>query len=399
MAYNIKRLITALAVMAGFTTMLAGCSSPAPAVTTPTCIGVVIGNRSNSAGVTGLMVAPILPDPLPVGSVIVVTGVSGAADGDPLYTGVVDKLDNSYDQKDTQLNTRNGAIAAITAARATKPQADVLGAIESTANRLQASRLACSIHVYDSGLQTSGLIEFQQDLLGRDPQTVIDQIPVGRALHGMTVTFETLGAVQDPQPALDSTSLANLSYIWQGVVASRGGTMTQPDAVTAFMPAPPMTGLPPVDVVPIPNRTIDFGDIIPTCTPTSTTWVMPANALFDPDMADLKRDATTLLDQAIQVLLAHPEAGIEITAHTASVGTKPSGMELSQQRAANTVAYLTNHGIDPSRVTARGVGDTEPSCEDWDQATGTQIESCAATERNVTLVATGVSLCNRNQRG
>jgi len=289
---------------------------------------------------------------------------------------------------------RNGAIAAVSAAKAIKPQADVLGAIESTAAKLAVSRLACHIHVYDSGLQTAGLIEFQQDLLGRDPAAIVKEIPASEALYGMTVTFETLGAVQDPQPALDSTSLQNLNSIWQGVIAARGGTMVPPDAVTAFRPAPPVAGLPVVDVVPIPNRTIDFGDIQPTCTPTSTTWVMPANTLFEPDKADLRDEAKVLLDQAAQILKQHPEAGIRITGHTASTGTEPSGLELSLARADAVAMYLVQAGVDGSRIDPQGVGDTQPSCEDWDPATGTQIEACAATERNVTLVATGVVLCD-----
>ena len=394
MKHILKRLTAILAAAAGFTTALTGCGdSPSPAPP-PSCYGIVVGARSNSAGITGPMVAPLLPDPLPVGSVIVVTGVSGSADGDPLFTGVVSQQDNSFDQKDVQLNTRHGAIAAISTAKATTPQADVLGAIESTAAKLRASGLACSIHVYDSGLQTSGMVEFQQDLLGRDPQTVIDEIPSSQTLHGTTVIFETLGAVQTPQPPLDSTSLENLSTIWQGIIAARSGTMMQPDAVTAYKPSPPQDGLPLVDIVPVPDRTIDFGDITPTCTPTSTTWVMPGNALFEAEQYFLKEDAKALLDEAVQVLQEHPEAGIEITGHTASDSSNPSGMQLSLNRATEVANYLIKSGIDRSRITARGVGDTEPSCEDWDSVTNTQIEACANTERNVTLVAIGVVLCD-----
>jgi outer membrane protein OmpA-like peptidoglycan-associated protein len=340
------------------------------------------------------MVAPLLPDPLPVGSVIVVTGVSGSANGDPLLTGVVEEIDNSYDQKDAQLNTRNSVIEAVSTAQATKPEADVLGAIESTAAKLRAAGLSCAIHVYDSGLQSIGLLEFQQNLLALDLRTVIDLIPTAQTLRNTKVVFETLGAVQDPQPALDATSLEKLSAIWQGVIAARGGVMGQPDSVTAHRPAEPIPGLPPVTVVPVPKRTIDFGDLKPSCTLTSTSWAMPANALFDGDEHVLKDDAKTLLDQAIQVLRQHPEAGVEIIGHTASVGTAPSGLELSQDRADAVADYLSGEGVDRSKITARGVGDTEPSCQDWDPTTSTQIEACAATERNVTLVATGVVLCD-----
>jgi len=121
---------------------------------------------------------------------------------------------------------------------------------------------------------------------------------------------------------------------------------------------------------------------------------MPANTLFEPDKADLRDEAKVLLDQAAQILKQHPEAGIRITGHTASTGTEPSGLELSLARADAVAMYLVQAGVDGSRIDPQGVGDTQPSCEDWDPATGTQIEACAATERNVTLVATGVVLCD-----
>ncbi len=176
MKHIATRLMVALFIVIGFIPVLVACGSEPEA--DPVCMGIVIGNRSNSEGVIGPMVAPLMPDPLPVGSVVVATEVSGSPAGDPVFTGTVTELENSYDQKDLQMNIRNGAIAAISSSAASSPQADTLGAIESTADKLKTSGLmGCEIHVYDSGLSTAGLIEFQQDLLARDPQTVIGQIP------------------------------------------------------------------------------------------------------------------------------------------------------------------------------------------------------------------------------
>jgi len=68
-------------------------------------------------------------------------------------------------------------------------------------------------------------------------------------------------------------------------------------------------------------------------------------------------------------------------------------MWLLRKRAEAVRDYLIASGISGSLITATGVGDTKPSCEDWDPVAKKQIFPCAQTERNVTLVATGIVVC------
>lgn len=387
-------------VILGITTLLtvtAGCSSPTPSELPPVCFGFVVGQRANSAKVTSAIVSAFIPDAeqLADGTVIVITGVSGSPAGDPVYTGAVENPGNSYDFKDNQLNTRTKAIAAADKAAASTAQADVLGAIEATAAALRPSGLPCTIHVLDSGLQTAGLIPFQQDLLSAKPEDVIAKVPESTALSGMRVTFDMLGAVVDPQPPLDSESLINLTAIWKGVVVKRGGQFEQPDRVSSTAHTEPLAGLPEVAIVPVPDRSIDFGDLKPTCTPTATTWQLPGDVLFEKDDARLRDSAKALLDPAAQVLLEHPEATADLVGHSASVGNTTRVTQLSIDRAASVKTYLVSKGIAESRITAAGVGDTQPTCEDWDTAAGQQIEACAAQERRVDLVVAGVMLCDK----
>ena len=51
---------------------------------------------------------------------------------------------------------------------------------------------------------------------------------------------------------------------------------------------------------------------------------------------------------------------IRIEAHTDNVGGADANMTLSQQRADSIMRWLTDHGIDASRVEAQGFGDTRP---------------------------------------
>jgi outer membrane protein OmpA-like peptidoglycan-associated protein len=81
---------------------------------------------------------------------------------------------------------------------------------------------------------------------------------------------------------------------------------------------------------------------------------------FESGRADLTPDSHTVLDQVIASMSAYPEARIEIRGHTDSQGPANFNLELSQRRAEAVRQYLIKGGIDPSRVTAVGVGEEEP---------------------------------------
>jgi OOP family OmpA-OmpF porin len=55
-----------------------------------------------------------------------------------------------------------------------------------------------------------------------------------------------------------------------------------------------------------------------------------------------------------------PEAKIEVTGHTDSVGSRDKNRVLSESRARSVVDYLAGRGVAPARISARGFGDTRP---------------------------------------
>jgi len=56
----------------------------------------------------------------------------------------------------------------------------------------------------------------------------------------------------------------------------------------------------------------------------------------------------------------NPEFNLDINGHTDSVGDEAKNLDLSQRRADSVKKYLTDKGIDASRMTARGFGETLP---------------------------------------
>lgn len=85
------------------------------------------------------------------------------------------------------------------------------------------------------------------------------------------------------------------------------------------------------------------------------------NIYFDTGKATIKPESFPILDQVAEFLKANPKAVVEIQGHTDSVGSDSYNMRLSQARAEAVRTYLiTRHGIDASRLMARGYGESMP---------------------------------------
>ncbi|MEM9458709.1 MAG: OmpA family protein, partial [Myxococcota bacterium] len=81
---------------------------------------------------------------------------------------------------------------------------------------------------------------------------------------------------------------------------------------------------------------------------------------FDTAKSTIKAKSRPKLDRAVAVLKQYPDLRIEIAGHTDSQGDDTSNLELSRERAEAVKAYLTDRGIDGSRIRTRGAGETEP---------------------------------------
>jgi OOP family OmpA-OmpF porin len=74
----------------------------------------------------------------------------------------------------------------------------------------------------------------------------------------------------------------------------------------------------------------------------------------------IRKSSYKIMDEVVKVMSDHPEYRLVISGHTDNTGTPEKNLELSQKRAAASAKYLVDHGIDPSRITSAGYGDTMP---------------------------------------
>lgn len=81
---------------------------------------------------------------------------------------------------------------------------------------------------------------------------------------------------------------------------------------------------------------------------------------FEFDSARLTSAAEDRLDSDVQILLRHSDLNVEIAGHTDNVGNAAYNEALSLRRAESVRAYLISKGANPSNLTVRGYGESNP---------------------------------------
>lgn len=84
------------------------------------------------------------------------------------------------------------------------------------------------------------------------------------------------------------------------------------------------------------------------------------NVYFDVDKWDLRAESYAELDKMVMFLKNNPNLKAEIGGHTDNTGDKKHNQTLSENRAKSVYAYLVSHGIEATRLSYKGYGDTQP---------------------------------------
>jgi len=84
------------------------------------------------------------------------------------------------------------------------------------------------------------------------------------------------------------------------------------------------------------------------------------NTLFDFDSAVLRADAGPALDALAKQLTQSNYQKVDVVGHADRMGPGKYNQKLSEQRAEAVRDYLLERGLDGTKLTAFGVGNTEP---------------------------------------
>ena len=83
------------------------------------------------------------------------------------------------------------------------------------------------------------------------------------------------------------------------------------------------------------------------------------NIYYDLDKADIREDAAIELDKLVVILEDNPNISIELSSHTDDRSSVEYNQDLSQRRAESAVSYILSKGIDRSRISAKGYGESQ----------------------------------------
>lgn len=81
---------------------------------------------------------------------------------------------------------------------------------------------------------------------------------------------------------------------------------------------------------------------------------------FETGKAAILPDSESVLTEVAKMLQQNPDVKVSVEGHTDNVGSAAANQALSEKRAQAVVAWLTSHGIDASRLKAKGWGSSKP---------------------------------------
>lgn len=354
---------------------------------TPDGIAIVVANTANSPAPTLSGTASALVEDLMTDQTL---PTLWSATGNPSQIRVpLQTISATNSRKKNQTRVANNLVRIDDAIKTTPstPGMSLFEGIGVALDALASQGVSSPwIILVGSGLDDTGPMTTTTGILGEDPARVADRVAAtnpGMRLDGITILATSLGYTAPPQTPPSDAQRQLISDTWDATLTRLGATVVQDP-----LPAPACSVNSDQPVIPT-----ELPEITVKCEAQKLTYELPSALLFGGDSAELRQNVAALLDEPVQILLDNPSAQVELVGHTASTQetTDDQSVQLSTRRAEAVATVLEAGGIDLSRITWRGVGDTEPRHEDLN-ADGTQNEH-AAEERRVDLFITGVASC------
>jgi peptidoglycan-associated lipoprotein len=118
-------------------------------------------------------------------------------------------------------------------------------------------------------------------------------------------------------------------------------------------------GIPMEEFEPTENGYLSVSNLDIEMDHISVPVVLP-HIEYDFNSAELRKVSEEGLDQLVEVLGENPDIIISLRSHTDHIGGDKFNLKLSQARAQSCVNYLIAKDVDPKRLIAEGMGETEP---------------------------------------
>jgi outer membrane protein OmpA-like peptidoglycan-associated protein len=115
------------------------------------------------------------------------------------------------------------------------------------------------------------------------------------------------------------------------------------------------------------------------------------NTLFATGRSDLSPNGSKSLDKLVVFLNEYPERTVVVEGHTDDVGSADMNQALSQHRADSVRSYLMQQGIPSGRLSAVGMGETQPIADNLSDSGRQQNRRVEVVIKNPPLVVPAAS--------
>lgn len=334
-----------------------------------------------------------------------------AVDGAPFVSCNFDinKPDKKIDKAKKKQIARGSTQQIMTAASSTAaktPEIDTLSAIMLSADTLQSTREEAdkSMIIYDSGMSTTGLLDFSaQNMINEPADSIAAQLEELHAipdLKGIDVIWVGLGQTCGRQTALTPDYKYKLKNIWQAILEKGGAKSVIFD--TSPMSAEENTmDLPKCSTVPVVIEKLVPDDITDKKMPEVIKWGGKSPLNFEKNQAVFV-DAAAAMEQMKPVaayLAANPGEKVYIFGMTATVGGGDLGIGLSKARADACKDILIQQGVSESQMATAGLGERTNSLRVNDvDVNGMLMEEQAQKNRAVFIVKADSALVEELMR-
>ena len=187
--------------------------------------------------------------------------------------------------------------------------------------------------------------------------TLNGAVPDAESVATLTaIAGETFGA-----SALNATGLTTGETTWDGGQIRLSGSVVSTDPRVAAFTALVAERI--GSKVVVDTSGLAPGDApaaVDTAQTTIETLLASSPIKFAPDSADIDTASDAVLVQLAAALGQVPNTAVELVGHTDSQGDDARNLQLSEDRAKAVMQRLIDLGVLPTRLTARGEGESNP---------------------------------------
>lgn len=326
-------------------------------------------------------------------------------DIDPQYKNAAkERLKRDATNKATNL------LQVLEGVHAVNPESDYLEAIRLAAASLRSldnSYTSRNIICCGSGLGTTGYLNFQNNLLSAESQTIVKLLQEKEALpdlSGITVYWIGMAQTTAPQEKLNPKQSKNLENIWKSVIEAAGGEFVPNDYISVSQNDDTTDELPSVSIVNIPSDDpIVFEPEILEQPEQEEENAFEEPVILGESQIQFVGGKATYLDEEsatetirpiAEYLLNHTSVNLLLVGSTAGDITDESTLRLSQDRADTVKHTLVEFGVDDKRINTLGMGASDPwhiSGAGYDETVG----SAASSNRKVVLIDANTELAQQ----